>query len=511
MSVSVQRDGEGGGGFDLGRVCWETYPGQGKQTGGFVYPSPIKRQGGGGVFKVPGTSTGDNHDMLLPAGSFVLNREASKFLMRQGGGSVPEPPSPLGFQEGNMVPVKTESNELVFGPKSWSSLIPVLNSVIPRFQSGGLVSHDHTGEGYNPNSGKDSQGRPVVFSKEAAAAFAKMMAEGGVNPKDVTSSKRSPAHNKRVGGVPNSNHLTGNAVDIHGPSKAWMKQNGAEYGWKWLDYGGHDGHFDFVKGMGSGKPPKEGKEEGVKGNKSGGFSMPQFDIGKLFSGVGGSISDMFSSVKGTIEGILSGGGMGMLALLGGGGKALLGGALGGSLFGGSPANAAMTDPTTKSPSSGGGGGDTVGSAPGITEGSKGLLDFIAHYESGGDYNKIFGGQSIDGLTNMTIQEVVDVQKKHLKNGFESAAIGRYQMMLPDVYAKKAGLSMDDKFSKENQDKMAMVYLEEDGWSKFKSGKMSADQFANNVAGTWAALPMPSGQSAHAGVGSNKSLVGRDSI
>ncbi len=344
----------GGGGFDL-KSLGKFLPGQGKQTGGFVYPSPIKRQSGGGVFKVPGTSTGDNHDMLLPAGSFVLNRQASKFLTRQIGGGIPETPSPMGFQEGNMVPVKTESNELVFGPNSWSSLIPVLNSVIPRFQSGGLVTHDHTGEGYNPNSGKDSKGRPVVFSKEAAAAFAKMVAEGGVDPKDVASSKRSPAHNKRVGGVANSNHLTGNAVDIHGSSKAWMKQNGEQYGWKWLDYSGHDGHFDFVKGMGGGKPPEEGKEDGEKGNKSGGgLSMPQFNLGNLFKGMDdpqkfssgreeaeagfgnimSNIGGAFDSFKNTIGGILSGGGMGMLSLLGGGGMSLLPGGFLSGMFGG---------------------------------------------------------------------------------------------------------------------------------------------------------------------------------
>ena len=243
--------------------------GKGKQEGGFVYKSPIQKFAkGGGVYTVPGTSTGDNHPMLLPTGSFVLNREASKYLDSIGG-NVP-PTVPMGFEEGGMVPTLVESKEKIFGPGSWDGLIPILNSVIPRFQSGGLVSHDHTGEGYNPSNGRDAQGRPVVFSKEAAAAFAKMMAEGGVNPKDVTSSKRSPAHNKRVGGVPNSNHLTGNAVDIHGSSKLWMKQNGEQYGWKWLDYSGHDGHFDFIKGMGGGdKPPKEGKEEGVKGNKEG--------------------------------------------------------------------------------------------------------------------------------------------------------------------------------------------------------------------------------------------------
>ena len=83
------------------------------------------------------------------------------------------------------------------------------------------------------------------------------------------------------------------------------------------------------------------------------------------------------------------------------------------------------------------------------------------------------------------------------------------MMYPDDYAKKAGLSMNDTFSPENQDKMAMVYLEEDGYSKFKQGQMSSEKFANNVAGTWAAMPTKSGSSYHAGVGSNKSLVGYD--
>ena len=51
-----------------------------------------------------------------------------------------------------------------------------------------------------------------------------------------------------VGGVPNSNHLYGNAVDIHGTSKAWLKKHGLKYGWKNLNYSGHDGHFDFIGG-----------------------------------------------------------------------------------------------------------------------------------------------------------------------------------------------------------------------------------------------------------------------
>jgi muramidase (phage lysozyme) len=188
------------------------------------------------------------------------------------------------------------------------------------------------------------------------------------------------------------------------------------------------------------------------------------------------------------------------------GKSFIGTLMGGFM---NPAGAKETGGgDTAAAPTGTGSSVTPGSAPAVTPGAKGLLDFIAHYESGGSYNKIFGGANVAGLTDKTIAEVVAIQKAHLRKGYESAAIGRYQMMYPDTYAKLAGLSMDDKFSRANQDKMAMVYLEEDGWSKYKAGKMGAEQFANNVAGTWAALPMPGGQSAHAGVGSNKSLVGR---
>ena len=71
-------DKGGGGGFGIGDAFKMLFGG-GKQTGGMVYPAPSRAFAkGGGVYKVPGNSTGDNHDMMLPQGSFVLNREASK-------------------------------------------------------------------------------------------------------------------------------------------------------------------------------------------------------------------------------------------------------------------------------------------------------------------------------------------------------------------------------------------------------------------------------------------------
>ena len=65
----------------------------------------------GGPITVPGTGSGDKVPMMLPSGSFVLNRNASNFLKRQTGG---------------VVPTMLEPGELVY-----------LNENIKRFQSGG--------------------------------------------------------------------------------------------------------------------------------------------------------------------------------------------------------------------------------------------------------------------------------------------------------------------------------------------------------------------------------------
>jgi len=122
------------------------------------------------------------------------------------------------------------------------------------------VNHPDTGSGYTVEGLKDAQGRPAVFSRGAAAAFGKMMKDSGgvVKGSDIASSQRSVAKNKAVGGVPNSNHLGGNALDIHGASQAWMRKNGAKYGWIVNDYpGSHGGHFNYKGGGATQTPPAQ--------------------------------------------------------------------------------------------------------------------------------------------------------------------------------------------------------------------------------------------------------------
>lgn len=116
--------------------------------------------------------------------------------------------------------------------------------------SGAIVpaSHPDSGSGFTIPNTRDASGRPPIFSQGGAKAFARMMADSGgvVKASDIASSQRSEAKNRNIGGAIASQHLSGNAIDIHGPSGEWMKKNGPKYGWYLNDYdGSHGGHFEY--------------------------------------------------------------------------------------------------------------------------------------------------------------------------------------------------------------------------------------------------------------------------
>jgi hypothetical protein len=110
------------------------------------------------------------------------------------------------------------------------------------------ASHPESGSGFTIPNTRDASGRPPIFSQGGAKAFARMMADSGgmVKASDIASSQRSSAKNQNVGGAEASLHLSGNAMDIHGPSGEWMKKNGPKYGWYLHEYdGSHGGHFEY--------------------------------------------------------------------------------------------------------------------------------------------------------------------------------------------------------------------------------------------------------------------------
>jgi muramidase (phage lysozyme) len=150
---------------------------------------------------------------------------------------------------------------------------------------------------------------------------------------------------------------------------------------------------------------------------------------------------------------------------------------------------------------------------------KPLLDFIARFESRGDYNIVWGDIAVSDrprkpLVRMTIAQVLAWQDS-IDREYQSEAAGRYQIMEDTLrgLASEAGLSGDDLFNEANQDRLAIALLKRRGLDKFLAGKISAETFANALAHEWASLPIVSGKgkgrSAYAGDGLNKSHVSVD--
>lgn len=142
-----------------------------------------------------------------------------------------------------------------------------------------------------------------------------------------------------------------------------------------------------------------------------------------------------------------------------------------------------------------------------TQGKVGdILNFIARYESRGNYNIVVGGQTVPELSKMTLNQVYDYQRQMVQSGKESSAVGRYQYIRKTLVDTAAQMGLDPAttvFDQKTQDAIATHTLRSIGLDKWLNEQMSDEQFLNNVAKIWAGIPTTSGISAHAGVGSNK--------
>ena len=87
----------------------------------------------------------------------------------------------------------------------------------------------------------------------------------------------------------------------------------------------------------------------------------------------------------------------------------------------------------------------------MSGGMRGLAGLVSSGE--GSPTSMFPGENYPEMTNMTIREVVELQKEKLGDGRASAAVGSYQFLYPEIAAQRAGLSLDEKFTPENQLKM----------------------------------------------------------
>jgi len=153
-----------------------------------------------------------------------------------------------------------------------------------------------------------------------------------------------------------------------------------------------------------------------------------------------------------------------------------------------------------------------GNTPSTATGKWGpLLDVIASGE--GNYDSLNPSLKRPEIVDMTISELVAFQKESKAKHGGTAAAGRYQMLHPESYAQKAGLSMDEKFSPENQDKMAANYIENvRGGKDWLAGKLTDEDFGKELAMEWAALEYPGkGGGFYDGDGRNKAKVSWEKV
>lgn len=145
-----------------------------------------------------------------------------------------------------------------------------------------------------------------------------------------------------------------------------------------------------------------------------------------------------------------------------------------------------------------------------------LLDSIGEAE-GADYTTLFGydeqpGKAFDGtdITKMSISEVQDLQKKMVRTNGVSSAVGKYQFLQTTLReaVKALGISEDEKFTPEIQDKLALWLLKQrTSYQDWLSGVGDDAKFQDQLAKIWASVPDTTGKSAYAGDGINNATSG----
>ena len=134
-----------------------------------------------------------------------------------------------------------------------------------------------------------------------------------------------------------------------------------------------------------------------------------------------------------------------------------------------------------------------------------LLDLIADGESGGDYNIVYSGTRVPHpenlteygnkpLTELSIGDLLNWMDYSVAQGSYSSASGRYQVIRGTLRgAVSAGVvTTGDLYDQTNQDLIANYLLEVRGISRWESGELTDEQFANRLAYEWASLPLVTG-------------------
>jgi uncharacterized protein (TIGR02594 family) len=156
----------------------------------------------------------------------------------------------------------------------------------------------------------------------------------------------------------------------------------------------------------------------------------------------------------------------------------------------------------------------------------GLLELVSRFEGGTNYDAHYGARDNTNprFTSMTIGQVRDWQRRFVKNGSKSSAVGRYQIIQNTMAGliQSMKLSLDVLFDKGMQDRMAMQLLTSRGLGRFLKGSLSVEAFGRALAQEWASLPvlencrgahrrLRAGESYYAGDGLNKAHVDENDV
>lgn len=157
----------------------------------------------------------------------------------------------------------------------------------------------------------------------------------------------------------------------------------------------------------------------------------------------------------------------------------------------------------------------------VPHGAAILLDFIAHPESGGHYDVIYGNHQntlAHPITTMTLDQLLAAQAVWGKRWGSSAA-GRYQMMPATLMGLKTalGLGGTDIFGPDLQDRLGYALLKRRGYAAFMARQETTVDFAKSLAQEWASMPVLAatkgahrmiaiGETYYAGDRLNKALV-----
>jgi len=158
----------------------------------------------------------------------------------------------------------------------------------------------------------------------------------------------------------------------------------------------------------------------------------------------------------------------------------------------------------------------------MSEVGRRLLDLVYNTENGKrDYN-LWNTQTqilpTKSMTDMTVQEVMDIQEQNLGNNGGAAGAGQIKLKTMKFLLKDNTLDANELFSPEAQDRAHMRLLRRRGLDAFERGDMPLDDFALELAKEYASFPLLSpigdkkvGQSYYVGKAQNNALITPESF